>query len=263
MIIEPNFKNPVVKMVAVLIGFMAIFFIVKIASEMKAYSYIGEESKQVNTISFSGTGEIFAVPDIATVSFSVRNQSQTLKAAQDKTSVTVSKVLDFLEKSGIEEKDIKTENYSSYPQYESTPPCYTGPCPFRQPKIIGYEVSQNISVKIRDTDDVPEIIDGLGTIGVTDMQGPNFSIDDEDGLKTEARAKAIMDAKSKAKVLARQLGVRLVRIVNFSESSGGYPIYYAEKAMGGAMTDASAPSPELPKGENTITSNVTVTYEIR
>ena len=104
---------------------------------------------------------------------------------------------------------------------------------------------------------------GLGTIGVTNLSGPNFAIDDEDALKAEARKLAIDEAKSKAKILAKDLDVSLVKIVDFSES-GNYPMMYSNKLS--MMEDGaySAPaSAQLPKGENTISSDVTITYEIR
>jgi len=95
------------------------------------------------------------------------------------------------------------------------------------------------------------------------MQGPNFAIDDEDGLKAEARKIAIEKARAKAEVLARDLGVSLVRVVSFSEG-GYYPMYSRATSVGmekGIGDDSSMP--EIPHGEENITSSVTVTYEIR
>jgi uncharacterized protein YggE len=104
---------------------------------------------------------------------------------------------------------------------------------------------------------------GLGTLGVSDLNGPNFSIDNEDALKAQARKEAIDDAQTKAKALAKDLGVSLGRIANFSES-GNYPtpMYYAKDARVSSAGLEAAPA-QIPKGENTITSDVTITYEIR
>ncbi len=102
----------------------------------------------------------------------------------------------------------------------------------------------------------------LGSTGVSNLNGPNFAVDNEDGLKAQARKEAIDDAKSKAEVLAKDLGVSLVKIVSFSDSNAGYPIMYANSAKMDAVAAAPAPA-ELPKGENTISSDVTITYEIR
>jgi uncharacterized protein YggE len=90
-----------------------------------------------------------------------------------------------------------------------------------------------------------------------------FTIDDADKLKAEAREKAINDAKVKARELRGQLGVRLGRIVSFSENTGGYPMPMYE--MKGAATGmgGGGGGPELPTGENEITVNVSITYEIK
>src|SRR6187551_809643 len=109
---------------------------------------------------------------------------------------------------------------------------------------------QTIMVKVRDTNTTGAILDGLAKAGVTNVSGPNFTIDDEETIKAQARAKAIDDAKAKAEVLADQLGVRLGRIISFNES-GNYPSYYAKAEMMNAAGDmAQAPTPSLPTGEN-------------
>ena len=138
------------------------------------------------------------------------------------------------------------------------------PCRQDAPRIIGYEVSENVSVKIHDMEKVGEIIKGIGAVGISSISGPNFSVEKEDALKEQARKIAIDEAKAKAEKLAGDLGVTLIRIVNFSEN-GNYPIMYAAKGMMADSVSAYAPSaaPALPTGENKITSNVTITYEIR
>lgn len=246
----------------VLVGAMVI-------TEVKAYRFIGGGVSATNTISVSGEGEVFAAPDIANISFTVREESKKVSDAQDKVTAKIKVALADVRKIGVADKDIKTQNYSSYPKYEwqeGTVSCMGLNCPPYRPGkqiIVGYEVSQTVTIKVRDLEKVNALVDGLATAGVTEMQGPNFAIDKEDDLKAKARKQAIDKARAKAEVLARDLGVTLVRIVSFSED-GNYPIYTragmvnekADFGTGGAM-------PELPQGEEKITSNVTVTYEIR
>jgi uncharacterized protein YggE len=129
--------------------------------------------------------------------------------------------------------------------------------------LIGYEVRQTLSVKVRDTDEAGTIAAGVGGLGVTDIYGPNFTIDDEDDLKRDARKEAIKDAQQKARELAKDLDVRLVRVVSFSENGGGYHPMYARAEMSMDSSAGSAPAPELPVGENQINAYVTITYEIR
>ncbi len=247
---------------AVLVGAMII-------SEVKGYRFIGGGVSATNTISVSGEGEVFATPDIANISFTVREEAKKVSDAQDKVTIKIKSALASVRKLGVDDKDIKTQNYSSYPKYEwqeGTVTCLAIGCPPSRPGkqvIVGYEVSQTVTIKVRDLEKANAIVDGLATVGVTEMQGPNFAIDDEDGLKAEARKIAIDKARAKAEVLAKDLGVSLVRIVSFSEG-GYYPMYARatmvsmEKGIGG---DVGAP--EIPQGEEKITSSVTVTYEIR
>ncbi len=221
-----------------------------------------------NTISFSGHGEVQAVPDIATIYFTVEASKGTQGEASDEVNTKTKKILDFIKSSGVAERDIKTEGYNSYPKYSNPEVCpmYYGqgimpPCRVGESKIIGYTVSQSITVKVRKVDDASKVIDGINKIGVTNMSGPNLTIDNEDTLKAEARQKAIDDAKAKAKELASQLGVHLEKISNFSEG-GNYPIMYGKAEAMSADSVAPVPS-QIPKGENTISSDVTITYEIR
>ena len=229
----------------------------------------------------SGHGEVTAIPDIASVYFTISKDAKTVREAQDMMAAVEKKALDFLKAKGIDDKDIKTANSSFYPKYEykqaicppipfgegragvtvsPTSPYY---CPPNKQEIVGYTASESITVKIRNTDDVGAIMQGLGATGASNLSGPNFSIDDEDGLKAQARKKAIDDARVKAKVLAEDLGVSLSRIANFSESGNFYPMYYGKEALMSADS-AIAPAPaQIPKGENTISSDVTITYEIR
>jgi uncharacterized protein YggE len=255
-------RGRLVKGVLTLMILASVYFGVKVVSEIKGYRFIGGGAPAGNTISFSGKGEVFAAPDIALVNLTLREEAKAVKEAQDKVISEEKSALDFLDGQGIAKKDIKTESYNSYPKYDYGTPCYSGYCPERTPKITGYEVSENISVKVRDLTKAGDIVSGLGALGVAEISGPNFSIENEDKLSEEARKMAIEDAKTKAESLAGDLGVRLVRIVNFTED-GNYPGVYNFAVAGKAADSAAAPSPELPTGENKIMSNVTITYEIR
>lgn len=257
-------KRKLLMLVGTLLLIAIIFIFVKAVNAAKQFNYIGAGVQPTNVVSVSGEGEVFAVPDIAEVSFSAHVEKKTVALAQKEVTDTMNAALDFVKKSGVAEKDIKTVGYNAYPKYESQRggPCSTQYCPPSKQILSGYEVTHTVLVKVRDTDKVGAILDGIGKLKVTDISGPNFSIDDDSVIKAEARKKAINDAKTKADVLSKDLGVRLVRIIGFSES-GNYPVYYAKTmalGMGGAE---SAPTPDIPKGENKVTSNVTITYEIR
>jgi uncharacterized protein YggE len=122
------------------------------------------------------------------------------------------------------------------------------------------------SVKVRDTAKAGELLSGVGSQGATEVSGLNFTFDDPDAVDAEARAEAIADAKTKAEELADQLGVRIVRVVSFNENKSypgvPSPLYRQEAAMGGADMAVSN-APEISVGQNKVTTNVSVTYEIR
>ncbi len=248
--------------VFVLLIIISCYFVVKTVSEVRDIDNKGD--KQVNTITVSGKGEVTAVSDIASLYVNLNKEGKTAKEAQDLLNTEITKVLKYLKDQKIADKDIKSEYGGLNPKYSyEQPTCFTYPCPTRDPKIIGYTASQSITIKIREVDSASEIRTGLAGVGVTDISGPTFGIDDEEGFKDQARSKAILDAREKAKVLAGELGVRLGHVVSFNESNGGgYPMY-AAKAMMADSVSASAPAPTLPKGENKITSDVNITYEIK
>lgn len=250
---------------AVVFGIIvSLFFFAKFVNEVKATRFIGSGTTATNKLTVSGEGESYAVPDIATISFTVQEEKKTVTEAEKLVTDKANKAIDFLKKSGVEEKDIQLISNSFYPVYDYGAPCYGYPCPTVKPTITGYNVSRTVTVKVRAIDDSGKIVEGLGSLGVSNLNGPNFTVDNEDGVKDEARKQAIDDAKAKAEKLARDLGVRIVRVIDFSESGNQpypMPMYAKDMAMGmGGATESVA---NMPKGENQYTSNVTITYEIR
>ncbi len=261
---EDTTKKTALRFIPVLTIILSLFLLVHTVNALRDYNR-GEIPN--NVISVSGDGEVFAAPDIATFSFSVTQEGRDVKDAQTKVTDKINAAIKAIKDLGVEDKDIKTTEYNAYPKYEySNSVCTQFSCPPSRQTLVGYEVSQTITVKVRKVDDAGKMLEAAAGAGVTNVSGLSFTIDDEDALTRQARQMAIDEAKEKAKQLAKDLGVRLVRIVNFSEN-GNYPIpmYYARdmaNGMGrGLETKAEAPS--LPTGENKIISNVTITYEIR
>jgi len=253
-------------MAATALGVLALYLLVATANELQSSRYIGAGITAANTINVSGMGEIFAVPDTAEFTFTVQETAKDVATAQAAASTKSNAVIDYLKKQqGIDEKDIKTTDYSVNPHYEyGTQVCpQYGYCPPGKQTITGYDVSQTLGVKVRDTKKAGDVLSGVGSKGVSNVSGLNFTIADQDALNAKARDKAIANAKTKADALAKSLGVSLVRIVSFSENSGGGPIMYAKMEAMSADSGAVAPAPQIPTGQNKITSNVDITYEIR
>jgi len=252
-------------MAATALGVLALFLAVGVISELKGLRFIGTGVPATNTISVTGEGEVFAVPDMGTFSVTVQEEAKEVQDAQEVATEKVNEIIAFLKGEEVEEKDIKTTDYSVYPQYDYLQEtCREGYCPPGRQELRGFQVSQTLTVKVRDTKKAGELLSGVGSLGASQVSGLSFTIDDEDELKAEARNMAIEDAQTKAAELANQLNVQLVRIVGFYENDYGYPVPYAY-GMGGDVAiraEAVKVAPEIPVGENKIVSSVSVTYEI-
>ena len=255
----------IVKVGATALGMLALFLLVLTISELKQFHYIGSGVAATNTITVSGTGDVFAVPDTGTFSVTVQEQAKDVATAQAAATKKSNDIVAYLKSAGVDEKDVKTTDYNVNPQYDyvSGVCVQGGVCRPGKQVLNGYQVTQTLEVKVRDTKKAGDLLSGVGGKGASQVSGLSFTTDDPDALQAEARSKAIADAKTKADELAKELGVKIVRVVGFNEDGGGRPIYYAKTmAMDSAMGSAPA-APEIPVGQNKITSNVSVTYEIR
>ncbi|MDQ3076640.1 MAG: SIMPL domain-containing protein [bacterium] len=253
----------------IFIAFATVFLFVLTIGTVRSWNESDAATGERPQITVLGTGEVTKVPDIAEFTFTVQEEGKTTKEAQDKATAKANAAIAYLKESKIEDKDIKTIGYNVNPKYEyRTTACIAGvPCVPGNQVLIGYEVSQSVQVKVRDTSVAGNVLSGIGNLSVSNVSGLNLTIDDKTELEREARQKAIDDAEAKARALAGDLNVRLVRITNFQETTNGIPpIYYGKESVMNQTMDsrgAAAPAPQLPGGENTITSNVTITYEIR
>lgn len=225
------------------------------------------------SINVEGVAEVNAVPDIGVFSFTVEAESEDVATAQEESGETINEIMTYLKtEGGVEEKDIKTTGYNTYPRYEwEQRLCIQGNCD-NERVLRGYVVTQSVTVKVRDTEKAGELIAGVGSRGATNLSGLNFEVDDLEAKKEEARLLAIADAKAKADRLADELGVRLGDIMSFYDNGGdGYypmPMYAETRAMGGDMmmdmaVEEASFAPEISVGEDTIVARVTITYEIK
>jgi len=219
-----------------------------------------------NVITVNGEGEVVSVPDVASFTFNVSEDAATVSAAQEGVTKKMDAVLAALKDMGIEDKDVKTSDYSVYPKFTySAISCSPNYCPPSQQKQDGYSASHSVSVKVRDTEKAGQALGVAGEKGATNLSSIMFTVDDADKIVDEARALAIRDAKEKAETLAKELGVKLVRVMGYSDNTGGYPMPYYRDDMeaGSGVSVSQAKAPTLPTGENKVIMSVSVTYEIR
>jgi len=209
-----------------------------------------------DTIEVKGEGKIDVKPDIALITFSIIKESRDISKAQAENIQIMNDIVKNLKSLEIKKTDLKTTNYSIYPRYE-----YNRKTGVRT--LTGYEVRQNLEVKIRNFDKIGKAIQSSTNLGANQIGGLNFTIDDQIKVKSDARAKAIANAKSKAKILAKQLGIKLGNIINFYETGNYTPVYKTQSMGGGDLREESImPMPEIEPGTNEVRVNVGLVYEI-
>jgi len=219
----------------------------------------GVEGQQ-RTFSVTGEAEVATVPDLATLSFSVVTEGIDSEKIQEENNKKINSVIVFVKGHDVEKEDVQTSGYNLNPKYNYDR--QTGVS-----NIIGYTLSQNVTVKVRDLESVSAIVGGLPALGVNQISSPQFSIEDQDAAMEEARTEAIENAKEKAKSLAKKTGLRLGDVINVTESGGryDYPMYYGGAGVDGdiMMETKAMSAPTIEPGTQDVRVYVTLTYEVK
>lgn len=239
-----------------LLAVLVVFVGLKAWNAYAEHSRIGVAVRDRDVMSVDGTGKITTTPDVALVTLGVQTDAATVRAAQQENTKKMNAITAMVKGQGVAEKDLTTAGYSIYPRVDWNSGKQT---------ILGYTVTQSLSVKIRDLDKTGDIISQAGDLGANQVGGINFTIDEPEALRDQARDKAIADAKKKAEALARQLGVTIVKAVSFAEQGVGgpiYPMYSKTMEYDVANGQIAAPAPDIQTGSQDVVSNVTVVFEI-
>ncbi|HSW47580.1 MAG TPA: SIMPL domain-containing protein [Candidatus Saccharimonadales bacterium] len=206
-----------------------------------------------NLFTVSGTSEVTAVPDTAMISLGVNKDSSSVQSAKDEVNKIINQVTSDLKSLGVDEKDIKTTNYSVNPNYDYISGTQ---------KTNGYSVNATIEVKIKTVEKANNAIDIATKDGATNVGGVQFVVDDakQKQLEDQARKEAIGKAKEKAASIANAAGIHLGRIVDVQEN-GDYPRPVQYSAGMQMDTVAKSAPTQLNPGENKISSTVSLSYE--
>ncbi len=202
-----------------------------------------------HTITVTGTGKVTLVPDIAHVTVGVTINKPTVKQARADAAFAMNAVIAAVKALGIDDKDLQTVGLNLYPQY--------GPNGTQQ--IIGYQISEQLQVTVRDLDKVGDVVDAATAKGATDVNGVSFDVADPAKALDTARAQAIDAARTTAGAMASAAKVTLGTVLSISEASVSVPgpIYYAA----GAKAQDSASTP-VQVGTQDLQATVTVVFEI-
>lgn len=250
-------SNPVSAILSGLLLLALVIYVgVLTVNAVKEGRYIGRPETERDTITITGEGKVTAVPDIGQITVTIQTEKKDVKDAQEENISQFNELVKALKKEGIDEKDLKTTNYSVSPRYDWDEGERT---------LKGYEVRQSLQVKIRDLDNSGDVISIASQNGVNQVSGLNFTIDEPEEYRQEAREEALENAREKAESLAKLMGVSLGKVVSFSENaSGGYPspVYRETFALAEKDAGGGVPAPDFEVGSEEITINATIVYEI-
>lgn len=224
-----------------------LIFILTALSLAIAGAAYGEPAQRQITV--TGTGQVAAAPDMATITLGVTNEAVEAADAMAATSKAVSAILERLEGKGIAERDMQTQQFSIHPVWSNRRSDSNG-----TPKITGFQASNTVMVRIRDLDDLGDILDAVIADGANNFNSLQFSVQNTDPLLAKAQQAAVADAMARAKLLTSAANVSLGPVLSISEQGGGLrPMPMA------AMRESSAP---IATGEVTIGASVTMVFQI-
>ncbi|MBB4612233.1 SIMPL domain-containing protein [Novosphingobium taihuense] len=213
-------------------------------------------------LSISAEGKSVRTPDLAVFSAGVTTQGKTAGEALSENAQRMTAVIAALRKAGIAERDIQTSNLSVNPVYGQPKRLPDGSFEQTDPVIIGYQATNQVSVRQRKLDQYGKVIDTLVSAGANQVNGPAFQIDSPDGAMDEARLAAMSKARARADLYAKAAGLRVVRVLSISEN-GGWAPPPAPPPMFARADMASAPKASpVAAGELEMTVTVNVSYEL-
>ncbi len=201
-------------------------------------------------VSVTGTGKVTYVPDLVHVAVGVSSDAKTASEAWQKNEQVVQKLFEVLKTYGIDPKDMKTTGLNVSPRYVNHKD--------REPELVGYTASYNLSVTVRKLAEAGRVVDALVENGANRNMSLAFGHSDIDRMMDEARTKAAADARKKAELYVTASGASLGQVLSISEGQAFAPQYFTLEAR------AASGLKDLPiaAGTQDLTVNITVVYAI-
>jgi uncharacterized protein YggE len=208
-----------------------------------------DTTNQSGSISVSGEGRVAVAPDVADLRLGVNVSRLTVAEARDNAARTMEQILAAVAEAGVAKRDVRTSLLSVQPRYE-----YRDNQP---PKLSGYELANVVEVTVRDLTRLGDAVDGTLRAGATSMDSLSFRLADPAPAEREARMLAMLNARSRADVLAEAAGVRITGVDSVVEGGAMPPRPYAKAERMMMAADVSTP---VESGSMEVTVNVTVSY---
>jgi uncharacterized protein YggE len=198
-------------------------------------------------VTVTGDATVAVAPDTAIIRIGVTSQGKDARAASEANAKQMTAVLNAIKANGIDARDIQTSRLSLQPQYDASKPGAA--------RLTGFQVTNQVTVRIRDIGKLPTILDHAIAAGANEMSGIEFVVSQQSQLLDQARGEAIADAHRKAVLYAQAAGAKVGRVVAITDEGASPPPRPVMQALrAGAV-------PVAP-GEQTLRASVTVSYEL-
>jgi uncharacterized protein len=227
--------------------------IAAMAAPFMAKAEVAQQAISGTRLDVTARGEVRRVPDVAVISSGVVTNAADAAGAMQENATRMSRVIAALKKAGVADKDVSTSSISLSPQYRYIEN--------QAPVIVGYQASNQVTIRFRDIAKSGTILDALVKQGANQINGPSMMLDKPEAAQDEARIEAIKAARSRAELYAVATGMKVKRIVSISESEGysGGPVPVMVTSR---MADAAAKTEVMP-GEQGIGVTVSVVFELQ
>lgn len=208
------------------------------------------------SFTLTGEGKAAAKPDLALITAGVVSEAKTAREALDANTAAMTRLIAAVKTAGVEDRDVATSGFSVQPRYVFS---QRNDGTQEAPRITGYEVRNSVSLRVRDLAKFGALLDAAVTEGSNQIDGIAFDIADKDRLFDEARKAAFADARRRAEIYAEAAGVKLGRLIDLSEQSGGFP---PPRPVAMRQEMKAAADVPIATGEHEIAVNVTATWEV-
>lgn len=210
-----------------------------------------QQGEFVRHVTVSGTGFVTGTPDQAVVVVGVQTDADTAGQALNQNNQQMEALLNALQQEGIQEQDIQTQTVQLWPRYGDT-----GGEPGTSPQVVGYTAMNTVEVRVRDLDNLGNVLDSVVQAGGNVIQNIRFEIGEDDGMLGTARQNAMADARQKAEQLADLANAELGPVISIRETGFGGPQPFG---MGGAAEAAAVP---IQPGTQNVQVQLEVTWEL-
>jgi uncharacterized protein YggE len=205
-------------------------------------------------VTVAGQGEVKVKPDMATITTGVSSDAPTARAALAKNNAAMTAVIKALRAAGISEDEIQTSNFSVSPIYGSPQPGQPA-----TPKVMAYQVSNQVSARVLDLPRLGTTLDALVQAGSNQIGGISFDVKDPAAAISEARRKAVADARARAELYAQAANASVGSVIQISEVSTS-PVMPVSFRMAEMSSAAAVP---ISAGQSNLAASITVTFELR